>query len=317
MPKLTVRCCRIGLALVTAGSLPTVLAQTDDYRLAESWAKLPSHVAWGPVVALDVDRDGDILALHRCGAETCIGRSEPPILEFDADGRFLRSWGAGMFVWPHGLHIDREGSVWVSDGRGDDAGRGQQVFKFSPAGEVLLTLGVAGEPGEDERHLNGPTDIAVAPNGDVFVADGHGNNRVVKYNSRGEYVTSWGRLGSGPGEFEVPHAIAIDARGRVLVGDRDNGRIQLFDQNGRFLAQWTQFGAPSGFHLVDGEMLYVAHAEGVRFGRTADGQVLASISHTAFRAEAGNVEDVAADRQGHLYAGLASPWLLQKLERVR
>jgi sugar lactone lactonase YvrE len=269
---------------------------------------------WGQVVAVDFDRDGNVFALHRCGADSCVGRSEPAILKFDPSGELVQSWGAGMFVWPHGLHIDRDGFIWVSDGRAAD-GRGHQVFKLSASGEVLMTLGTAGEAGADERHFDGPTDIAVAPDGDIFVADGHGNNRVVRYAPDGTYVTAWGRAGAAPGEFNVPHAIAVDSRGRVLVGDRDNGRIQIFDRDGRFLEEWTQFGAPSGFYLAAGDVLYVAHALGISAGRTADGVISVSLHHAETAATEGNIEDVGADAAGNIYAGLADPRILQKLTK--
>ncbi|HEX9877100.1 MAG TPA: peptidyl-alpha-hydroxyglycine alpha-amidating lyase family protein [Gammaproteobacteria bacterium] len=292
----------------------TALGQDNGYRLEPGWARLPGGLQWGQVVAVDFDRDGNVFALHRCGADSCVGRSEPAILKFDPSGELVQSWGAGMFVWPHGLHIDRDGFIWVSDGRAAD-GRGHQVFKLSASGEVLMTLGTAGEAGADERHFDGPTDIAVAPDGDIFVADGHGNNRVVRYAPDGTYVTAWGRAGAAPGEFNVPHAIAVDSRGRVLVGDRDNGRIQIFDRDGRFLEEWTQFGAPSGFYLAAGDVLYVAHALGISAGRTADGVISVSLHHAETAATEGNIEDVGADAAGNIYAGLADPRILQKLTK--
>jgi hypothetical protein len=289
-------------------------AQESDFRLEPGWAKLPEGLQWGQVVAVDYDGDGNILALHRCGADSCVGRHEPPILKFSPDGELLQSWGAEMFVWPHGLHIDPEGYVWASDGRGTD-GRGHQVFKFSPEGEVLMTLGTAGVAGDDENTFDGPTDIAVAATGEIFVADGHGNNRVVKFAADGSYVTAWGRAGTAAGEFNVPHAIAVDSSGRVFVGDRDNGRIQIFAPDGRYIAEWTQFGAPSGLYLAPGDILYVTHALGIRAGNTADGSVNISIHYSETLAGEGNVEDVAVDSAGNIYAGLANPLVLQKLAK--
>jgi len=290
-------------------------AQNGAYRPDPDWANLPNGMQWGQVVAIDVDAEGNIFALHRCGADTCVGQRQPPLLKFDPTGRLLQTWGADQLVWPHGLHIDHDGFIWVSDAREAD-GRGHQVFKLSPAGDILLTLGEAGVAGDGERTLNGPTDIAVARNGDIFVADGHGNNRIVKYSPAGEFLLAWGQLGAAPGEFNVPHAIAVDSRDRVYVGDRDNGRIQVFDQNGRFVESWTQFGTPSGMYIARGDMLWVAHAAGVRAGSTRDGAITVDVGYEALLAEKGNVEDVAADAAGNIYAGLAGPLTLTKLSRT-
>lgn len=213
---------------------------TTDYKVVAGWGELPAGMTWGEVPGVSLDRTGTIVAFRRV---------EPPILEFSASGKLLKSWGQGLFVMPHGLRVDRDGFIWATDARAAD-GKGQQVFKFSRDGRVVLTLGTAGVSGDSPTTFNGPCDVAVAPNGDVFVADGHVNARVVKFSKDGTYLTSWGRKGSGPGEFDVPHAIAIDSRGRVLVGDRNNKRIELFDQDGRFLEQWTQFGRPSGIFIA-------------------------------------------------------------------
>jgi streptogramin lyase len=289
-------------------------AQQDGYSLETDWAMLPDGVAWGQVVAVDVDREGNIYVLHRCGADTCLDRHEPPLLKFAPSGHLLQVWGSDRLVWPHGLHIDREGFVWLSDARGID-GKGHQVFKLSPEGDILMTLGTAGVAGEGEQTLNGPTDIAVASNGDIFIADGHGNNRIVKYTPAGEFIKAWGRRGSAPGEFDVPHAIAVDSRGRVFVGDRDNNRIQLFDDDGTYLDEWTQFGSPSGLYMAPGDVLWVAHSLGVYAGSARDGEIVISLPHEDFAAEASNIEDVAADSFGNIYAGLAGPLALHRLTK--
>jgi streptogramin lyase len=300
------------LLFVLAACIPALHAQEPASGADPNWAALPDGMRWGQVVAVDVDADGNIFALHRCGSDTCVDQRVPPLLKFDPAGRLLQTWGADELVWPHGLHIDRDGFIWVSDARAA-GGRGHQVFKLSAAGEIVLTLGVAGTAGDGEDLLDGPTDIAVASNGDIFVADGHGNNRVVKYSPAGEFLMAWGQQGAAPGEFDVPHAIAIDSRDRIYVGDRDNGRIQIFDQNGRFLEAWTQFGAPSGMYLAPGDILWVAHASGVRAGSTRTGAIAVDVPYDALLAEEGNVEDVAADASGAIYAGLAGPWTLVKL----
>ena len=178
-----------------------------------------------------------------------------------------------MFAWPHGLHVDREGNVWVTDAvsaRGVEMAAkagvkvGHQVVKFSPDGKVLMRLGEAGVAGNDESHLQSPSAVAVAANGDIFVADGHevnGNNRVVKFSKDGKFIKAWGKTGYAPGEFRSLHALAIDMRGRVFMADRGNNRIQLFDQEGKFLQIWTQFGTPSGIFFDDQDQIYVADSE--------------------------------------------------------
>ena len=172
----------------------------------------------------------------------------------------IGSFGAGRFAWPHGIYVDAEGNVWVTDARAGN-GRGHQVTKFSADGRVLLTLGEAGVAGSDSAHFDGPTDVVVAPNGDVFVSDGHeaaSNNRILKFTRDGKFVKQWGGTGSAPGQFLVPHALALDSRGRLFVADRDNNRIQIFDQDGKLLDEWTQFGRPSGLYIAKDDTLYVS-----------------------------------------------------------
>jgi streptogramin lyase len=287
-------------------------AQSGRYALETDWAQLPDGIELGQVVAVDFDADGNVLVLQRCGADTCVESQAPPLLKFDPTGRLIQVWGSDRLVWPHGLHVDDDGNVWVSDGRGI-VGKGHQVFKLGPSGDVLLTLGTAGVGGDGENTLNGPTDIAIASNGDIFVADGHGNNRIVRYAPTGEFILSWGRRGAASGEFDVPHAIAIDSADRVFVADRDNARIQVFDTDGRYIEEWTRFGSPSGFYMTPDDVLWIAHSLGVYAGSTRDGAIMLSVHHEDLGAEAGNVEDVAADRGGIVYAGLAGPLALHRL----
>ena len=161
-----------------------------------------------------------------------------------------------MFVWPHGIRIDRNGFLWITDGRARN-GIGQQVFKFTRDGQLVMTLGKKGVSGDGPDTFNSPTDVAVAPNGDIFVSDGHVNSRIVKFTKDGTFIKAWGKRGDGPGEFNVPHTLFFDSRGRLLVGDRSNRRIQIFDQDGTFLDQWTQFGSPSGIFIAPDDTLYV------------------------------------------------------------
>jgi len=206
--------------------------------------------------------------------------------------------------------------------------------KFSPEGKVLTTLGVSGEAGSGPDHFNSPSDVAVAANGDVFIADGHnenGNNRIVKFSSAGKFVAAWGKSGWAPGEFHAIHAIAIDSRGRVFVGDRGNNRIQIFDQDGKSLAVWTQFGKPSGIFFDSKDQIYVADSEsddvqnpgwemGIRIGDAKSGWVNAFIVYPWGdpRKTAGDgAEFVAVDKDGNIYGGEPNPKRLQKYVRVR
>ena len=247
-----------GLAGVAIG-----YAQADlpnPYRTVESWFKLPDGRMWGSTSAVEVDRDGNLWVAERCGANSCAGSNLPSILKFDASGKLLKSFGEGMFVFPHGIYVDPQGNIWVTDGQGKD-GKGQQVFKFNPDGKVLMTLGKAGVAGDGLDTFNQPSDVIVAANGDIFVADGHGGNtnaRVVKFSKDGKFIKAWGKKGTGPGDFETPHGFAMDSRGRLFVADRGNNRVEIFDQNGTFLDQWTAFGQPSGLYIDADDRLYVA-----------------------------------------------------------
>jgi streptogramin lyase len=232
---------RIALAVafvtVIAMSGGSACAQPNPYRTVENWAKLPEGRTWGVTSAVSVDRSCNVWVFERCGTKTCAGSSLAPILEFDPSGKLLKSFGEGMFAFPHGIYVDRNGDVWVVDGQGKD-GKGQQVVKFSPEGRVLQTLGKAGVAGDGPDTFNMPSAVVVASNGDIFVADGHGgdsNPRIVKFSKDGKFIKAWGKKGSAPGEFDSPHTIAMDSKGRLFVGDRNNNRIQIFDQDGKFL----------------------------------------------------------------------------------
>lgn len=281
-----------------------VHAQSPAYRMMENWAKVSQGFIWGEIISLDVDAKGNVYVLQRCSSTTCIGSSEPPLLKFDTAGHQLWSWGAGKTVYPHGMDIDQHGNIWLTDAQ-DDKGKGQQVFKISPDGKVLMTIGTAGVAGAGQYTFNGVTDVEIADNGDIFVADGHINNRIVKYSPDGKYLAEWGRKGSAIGEFNVPHALAMDSQGRLFVGDRDNYRIQIFDQNGRFIDEWHQFGRPGGMNIDANDNLYVASlntkvnptlVRGLYIGSTRDGSVKAIISNF-------NAESIAADQDGVIYSG--------------
>src|SRR5260370_11291003 len=258
----------------------------NPYRLVAGWPTLPKSMNgghWGEVIRVVVDPKGNIWVFHRCfnvvppGNATCINRGDanPPILEFDASGKLLKSFGVGLFAYPHGFTMDRDGNLWASDVNDQDtvlgmsaknsAGviMGQEVLKLSPDGKVLMMLGKEGVDGNGPDTFDRPTGVAIAPNGDIFVSDGHYPNqhdaaRVVKFSKDGRFIKSWGHKGSDPGEFDEPHDIFIGgSRNRVYVDDRRNSRIQVFDQEGNFIVAWKQFGQPSSVFVGKDDTIYV------------------------------------------------------------
>ncbi len=355
---------RVGsLSVMAALSLATLagglVAQnsTNPYRTwddpgggVDGWVNLPGGRRMGAVGDVTIDVDGvHVWAVVRCDAfdpisaparfgNECLDSDLDPILKFDHEGNVVNSFGGGMFIWPHGMDVDPDGNVWVTDGvaaaRTPEGTRGHQVVKFSPDGEVLMTLGTPGVPGGGRTHLNAPSDVVVADDGSIFVADGHANetnNRVVKYAPDGRFLMEWGQTGYAPGEFRTLHAIALDNRGRLFVADRSNNRIQIFDQQGNFLAQWTQFGRPSGITFDENDRIYVADSEsddvqnpgwemGIRIGDALTGWVTEFILVPSGdpRSTTGNgAEFVAVDHDGNMYGGEPRPRTLRKYVRVR
>jgi DNA-binding beta-propeller fold protein YncE len=299
------------------GTAPPRTDLPNPYNAATSFGQMPTGRTWGATTTVAIDRDGkSVWVFERCGAESCLDSKLPPILHFDPAGKLLASFGAGMFVFPHGIAVDPDGNVWVADADGKN-GKGQQVVKFSPTGKVLMKLGKAGMPGDAPGYFNRPTGVAIARNGDIFVSDGHGddsNARVVKFSKTGKFLMAWGKKGSAPGEFDVPHAIAVDSHERVYVADRSNNRIQVFDANGKFLADWRQFGRPSGVYVDKNDIIYVTDSQttdkagcptdlgcrhGIRIGNTADGSVTAFIPRPA--GDKVGPEGVATDANGTIY----------------
>ena len=309
----------VAMAALTFLAVPSsgAVAQTPDVYSYEQtgavWGELPGDRTWGAPTGVKMDPDRRHLwVLERCGdynGPGCAASDLPAILKFDSSGTVVQSFGGGMFIFPHGLWVDHESNVWVADGRGE-AGKGHQIFKFSPDGQLLLTLGQPGVAGEAPYTLNRPSDVAVAANGDIFVADGHSpmdtNMRIVKYSADGTYIKEWGSKGSAPGQLDGSHGLALDSAGRLFVADRGNNRVQIFDQEGNFIDAWTQFGSPSGLYITPDDVLYVADlAEGIRFGSVDDGVVTGHIK-PAPAPDGGSVrvaESVAVDENGILYAG--------------
>ena len=324
-----------------AQSGATTNSAPNPYRSIADWAKMPEGRTWGSTSGVDIDLDGtSVWVAERCGAFApptlfkpgepfaCDGSSLDPILKFDASGRLVKSFGAGMFILPHGLHVDRAGNIWVTDNLGR-TGKGQQAIKFSPDGKVLMTLGKAGVAGSGPDEFNAPSAVYVAPSGDIFVADGHGGNtnaRIVKFSPNGKFIKTWGTKGSAPGEFDVPHTLAMDSRGRLFVGDRQNNRIQIFDQDGNFLDQWFQFSRPSGVYIDKHDVIYVADSEseaaaknhdgwkrGIRIGNVSDGAVVAFIPDPVEKTTGTSAaEGVAADAAGNIYGAEVGPKRLMR-----
>jgi sugar lactone lactonase YvrE len=296
----------------------------NGYRTIRDWAQPPGGVPWAAVTAVEVAPNGDVYVIHRCHENSCVGRTEPPILKFDHIGKLLKAWGEGMFNFPHGATIDPDGNLWVTDELVGN-GKGDQVFKFSPDGKVLMTLGKTGQ-GAGSAALDTfdqPTGVAVASNGDIFVAEGHapkfGNSRIVKFDKGGKFIKTFAKLGSGDGELKEPHAIALDRQDRLFVADRNNGRVVIFDQDGKFIAAWKQFGRPSGLWVDQNDMLYTVDSQssndpkspnynggckmGIRVGSVKDGKVTAYIPPPPVSdPKLQPPEGIAVDSHGTIYA---------------
>ena len=271
----------------------------NPYRLVPDWPTLPASMKgpnghkWGEVIRVHVAPNGNIWVFHRCfydkpnGDATCLNRgpANPPILEFNPAGRLLKSFGVGLFAHPHGFTVDKDGNIWATDTNDEETIlgmpaknaqgviMGQEVLKISPAGKVLMTIGTEGVGGNGPYTFDRPTGVAIAPNGDIFVADGHARNksnsaRVVKYSPDGKFVKTWGRMGSEPGNFREPHDLYVGgSKGYVYVADRQNNRIQVFDQDGNFIAAWKQFGQPSSVYVDKQDNIFV----GATYGESVTG----------------------------------------------
>jgi sugar lactone lactonase YvrE len=303
-------------------------------KVVKNFGALPEGRVWGNTAGVDIAPDGHVWAYDRCGTNSCAGSNVDPIVKFDRNsGKLLASFGRGSFIFPHGIHVDRDGNVWVTDGRAaskeelakfpNEAGKGHTVRKFSPDGKVLLTLGKPGVGVRGTDTFNEPNDVITAPNGDIFVSDGHSgqnptatpdtNARIVKFTRDGKFVKEWGKFGSGPSEFRTPHALAMDSQGRLFVADRGNHRIQIFDQEGKFLQEFKQFSRISGLFITPNDMLYAIDSEssperhpnwktGIRIGSTKEDKVLQFIPpHETGQPHGAAGEGVAVDRDGNVY----------------
>ena len=212
------------------------------YEVDAKWPQKPAQYEWGHVPGMAVDAKDNVWVFTR---------AKPPIQVYTAEGKFVRAWGDDTIGNAHHLKIDKDGNVWVAD-------IGLHVVrKFSPGGEILFTLGTPGQFGEDEKRLNKPTDMAITPSGEVFVSDGYGNNRIVHFDAKGKFVKAWGKMGVGPTEFSLPHAIALDSQGRLYVADRNNTRVQVYDQSGKLLDSWQNVIIPWGFWVSPKDEIWV------------------------------------------------------------
>jgi sugar lactone lactonase YvrE len=340
----------VSLVPATQSTQQPVNDPPNPYQTVEGWAKLPEGRTWGATSAVDVDKDGtSIWVGERCGANTCWDRAAgkmsalDPVLKFDASGKLVKSFGAGMFVFPHGIHVDRDGNIWVTDGQDNLPTRargaaadsplppppakivGHQIYKFSPDGTLLLTLGKPGgnQPGQpaDPASFYQPNDVITNAAGDIFVCEGHSSAasagaRIVKLDKTGKFIKEWGKRGTAPGEFDQPHAFAFDSKGRLFIADRSNNRIQIYDQDGNLLEQgWQQFSRISGLWIDKNDMLFAADSEsggvakdrtnwtrGIRIGNVKDAKVLFFIPDpTQGATNTSAAEGVAVDRAGNIY----------------
>ena len=329
----------IAFALVTLVTLPALAQQggqprndlPQPYQTTRTWGELPPGVKWAAVTAIEPAPDGTIYVVHRCFENSCAGRPEAPILKYNAAGKLLAIFGQGQLVFPHGGTVDREGNLWMTDA-GSAPGKGHQAIKFSPEGKILMTLGKAGVSGSGPDLFDQPTDVVVAPNGDLFITDSHRNgknNRVMHFTEDGKFVKEWGRQGSGRGELSEPHTMAMDSRGRLFVGDRENNRIVIYSQDGQLLDEWRQFGRPSGIVITSDDTIYVADSEswgtdtgarelpgikkGIRIGSAKDGRVTAFIEdQESTAADHAGAEGIGVDAAGNVYGGVVRRRMLER-----
>jgi len=314
--------------------------QPNPYRTVRDWGKLPDR-QWGGSNGVAIDRDGkSVWAVDRCSPGTnpgCLGTKANPIHKFDESGKEVRSFGGGMFVWPHGLHVDRDGNIWVADSGAvpsaealkkfpGEANKGSYVVKFSPEGKVLMTLGKPGVAGNPPGLQTEPTNVLTDPgNGDIYVAESHTNvedpnlvGRISVFDRNGKFLRTIGKTGTGPGEFRTPHALVFDSQGRLIVADRHNHRIQILTKEGKFIREYREFSRVSGLAIDKDDNIYAADSEsdaqrhpgwnkGIRIGNLKDGKVRIVIPPNMTNAPDGAMgEGIAIDAAGNIYTAEAN-----------
>ncbi len=304
----------------------------NPYQVIRDWATLSQEKRpWGGSNGVAIDRDGkSVWATDRCSAGMtpgCEGVKANPVHLFDESGKEIRSFGGGMFVWPHGIHADREGNVWVTDARASgEARKGSVVIKFSPEGKVLMTLGKPGVAGNPPEALTDPTDVVTDPaNGDVYVAESHTDvadpnlvARISVFDKNGKFLRVIGKTGTGPGEFRTPHGLEFDSQGRLIVADRHNHRIQILTKAGKFIAEYDDFGRVSGLAIDKNDVIYTGDSEssekvhpgwqrGIRIGSLKDGKVTMFVPPhaTPGSPEGAMGEGIAVDAAGNIYTAEA------------
>lgn len=255
-------------------------APPSQYRVLDDWANLGPGAKWGVTSSVTTDARGVAIVLRR---------ADPAFFVIE-NGKLSRQWGEGLFQWSHGVRVDRNGFLWATEARDYHL-----VYKFDAAGKLLMTLGRKGVAGDGPDTFNRPTDVVVAPNGDFFVSDGYGNSRIVKFSKDGKFIRTWGAKGAGPGQFNLPHSIVMDSRNRVLVGDRENARIQIFDQEGKLLDQWTGLGKPYGMAIAKDDTLYVGDADAGKITIAKNGRAVDVIENL------GRPHWVSLDPSGAIY----------------
>jgi sugar lactone lactonase YvrE len=295
----------------------------NPYVAEPDFFKLPPGRKMGSTSAVAVDHEGHIWVVDRCGVNDCAGSALDPIMEFDAKGNFVKAFGKGMLLFPHGVTIDNDNHLWITDAHVGN-GKGDDILEFDRAGKLLRTLGKPGVSGVGPGIFHEPNAILVAPNGDIFVAEGHTEDkssaRIVKFDHDGKFITQWGETGSGAGQMNVPHSLAMDREGRLYVADRWNNRIEVFDQNGRLENILTQFSRPSGIYIDKNDIVYSVDSEsrtpvgygfhpgwkrGIRIGSVKDGVVTAFIPDADPNPDKGATsggEGIWVDDQGVIYS---------------
>jgi len=359
---------------VVASTVPRAQAKIEPtnsapnpYTTVEGWAKMPAGRSWGSTSAVGIDKDGkSIWVAERCGANRCLDQQTgvmypvDVVMKFDEHGTLVKSFGAGMFVFPHGLYVDRDGNIWVTDGQDNFPSRGRnadpntplppppakpighQIFKFSPDGKLLMTLGKAGgnRPGEpaDPASFYQPNNLVINERGEIFVCEGHASTptstaRISKVDKSGKFIKAWGSYGSEPGQFNQPHAIALDSKGRLFIADRSNNRIQIFDQDGNLLEYgWEQYSRISGLWIDKDDTLFAADSEsggvakdrtnwtrGIRIGSIRDGKTGAIRffipDPTQGATNTSSAEGIAVDAAGHIYGAEVGQKAVKRYER--